>query len=184
MFDRPAFNRQLRDLIAELKEMKEKGEGAFPKTARRIIVTGVPTGIGAEKVLKIIEESGAAIVYIENCSGMKQFLCDVATNGSPLDAIADKYLETPCSCMSPNTGRLELLAKLAESTMRTVLLTSRGSAAIPTTSSPACSGTTLPGMGTCLSSRSRPITRRAIPGQIRTRIEAFLEMVKRMLFLF
>ncbi|MDD1691426.1 MAG: 2-hydroxyacyl-CoA dehydratase family protein [Methanoregula sp.] len=113
-FDRAAFNQQLKDLIAELKTMKAKGEGALPKTARRIIVTGVPTGVGAEKVLKIIEESGAAIVYIENCSGMKQYLHDVTTTGSPLDAIADKYLATPCSCMSPNTGRLELLAKLAK----------------------------------------------------------------------
>ncbi|MGA2917475.1 double-cubane-cluster-containing anaerobic reductase [Methanoregula sp.] len=113
-FDRAAFNQQLKDLIAELKAMKAKGEGAMPKTAKRIIVTGVPTGVGAEKVLKIIEESGAAVVYIENCSGMKQYLHDVATTGSPLDAIADKYLETPCSCMSPNTGRLELLAKLAK----------------------------------------------------------------------
>ncbi|MFA4861916.1 double-cubane-cluster-containing anaerobic reductase [Methanoregula sp.] len=113
-FDRAAFNQQLKDLIAELKTMKAKGEGASPKTAQRIIVTGVPTGVGAEKVLRIIEESGAAIVYIENCSGMKPYLHDVATSGSPLDAIADKYLETPCSCMSPNTGRLELLAKLAK----------------------------------------------------------------------
>jgi len=113
-FDRPAFNQQLKNLIAELKSMKAKGEAASPKTAKRIIVTGVPTGVGAEKVLKIIEESGAAVVYIENCSGMKQYLHDVATTGSPLDAIADKYLQTPCSCMSPNTGRLELLAKLAK----------------------------------------------------------------------
>jgi benzoyl-CoA reductase/2-hydroxyglutaryl-CoA dehydratase subunit BcrC/BadD/HgdB len=113
-FDRAAFNQQLRDLIAELRVMKAKGEGASPRTARRIIVTGVPTGVGAEKVLKIIEESGAAVVYLENCSGMKQYLHDVATTGSPLDAIADKYLETPCSCMSPNTGRLELLANLAK----------------------------------------------------------------------
>ena len=113
-FDRNAFNQQLKDLTTELKKMKANGEGASQKTAKRIIVTGVPTGVGAEKVLKIIEESGAAVVYIENCSGMKQYLHDVATSGSPLDAIADKYLETPCSCMSPNTGRLELLAKLAK----------------------------------------------------------------------
>jgi benzoyl-CoA reductase/2-hydroxyglutaryl-CoA dehydratase subunit BcrC/BadD/HgdB len=113
-FDRAAFNQQLKNLIAELKGMKAKGEGAMPKTAKRIIITGVPTGVGAEKVLKIIEESGAAIVYIENCSGMKQYLHDVATTGSPLDAIADKYLGTPCSCMSPNTGRLELLANLVK----------------------------------------------------------------------
>ena len=94
--------------------MRQKGTGAGSKDAKRIIVTGVPTGVGAEKVIKIIEESGAQVVYIENCSGMKQYLHDVATNESPLDAIADKYLATPCSCMSPNTGRLELLAKLVK----------------------------------------------------------------------
>jgi benzoyl-CoA reductase/2-hydroxyglutaryl-CoA dehydratase subunit BcrC/BadD/HgdB len=113
-FDRAAFNKELSELIAELKAMKAKGEGVLPKKAPRIIVTGVPTGVGSEKVIRIIEESGAAVVYLENCAGMKQYLHDVATTGSPLDAIADKYLQTPCSCMSPNTGRLELLAKLAK----------------------------------------------------------------------
>jgi benzoyl-CoA reductase/2-hydroxyglutaryl-CoA dehydratase subunit BcrC/BadD/HgdB len=113
-FDRAAFNQQLKDLIAEIKTMKATGKGAAPATAKRIIVTGVPTGVGAEKVIKIIEESGAAVIYIENCAGMKQYLHDVETSNSPLNAIADKYLATPCSCMSPNTGRLELLAELAK----------------------------------------------------------------------
>jgi len=114
VFDRAVFNQALKDLITELKKMKANGTGAAPATAKRIIVTGVPTGVGAEKVIKIIEESGAAAVYIENCAGMKQYLHDVSASGSPLDAIADKYLATPCSCMSPNTGRLELLANLAK----------------------------------------------------------------------
>jgi benzoyl-CoA reductase/2-hydroxyglutaryl-CoA dehydratase subunit BcrC/BadD/HgdB len=113
-FDRSVFNQQVRDLIAELKAMRQKGIGAGAKDAKRIIVTGVPTGVGSEKVIKIIEESGAQVVYIESCSGMKQYLHDVSTTESPLDAIADKYLATPCSCMSPNTGRLELLAKLSK----------------------------------------------------------------------
>ena len=114
VFNRPEFNQHLRELIADLKAMRSKGEGAFPKTAPRIIVTGVPTGLGADKVIRIIEESGAAVVYIENCSGIKQYLYDVAEEGNPLDSIADKYLATPCSCMSPNTARLELLARAAK----------------------------------------------------------------------
>lgn len=113
-FDRSAFNQQLKDLITELKKMRQQGTGAGAKNAKRIIVTGVPTGVGAEKVIKIIEESGASVVYLENCAGVKQYLYDVSTHGSPLDAIADKYLATPCSCMSPNTGRLELLAEVAK----------------------------------------------------------------------
>jgi len=114
IFDRCVFNQQVRKLISELKDMRKNGVGSSDKNAKRIIVTGVPTGVGSEKVIKIIEESGASVVYLENCSGMKQYLHDVAATNSPLDAIADKYLQTPCSCMSPNTGRLELLAALAK----------------------------------------------------------------------
>jgi benzoyl-CoA reductase/2-hydroxyglutaryl-CoA dehydratase subunit BcrC/BadD/HgdB len=112
-FDRTAFNGHLRELIAELKGMVKQGKGATDRSAPRIIVTGVPTGVGAEKVIRIIEEAGAAVVYVENCAGMKQYLHDVPADGAPLDAIAGKYLVTPCSCMSPNTDRLELLADLA-----------------------------------------------------------------------
>jgi benzoyl-CoA reductase/2-hydroxyglutaryl-CoA dehydratase subunit BcrC/BadD/HgdB len=114
-YDPEEFNTHLRALIAEGKQMQASGNGAFPKGTPRIIVTGVPTGLGAEKVLKIIEESGAAIVYIENCSGMKQYLHDVDTEESDLvRAVARKYLKTPCSCMSPNTERIDILARVAD----------------------------------------------------------------------
>ncbi len=112
VFDRSDFAQQLNGIIADLKESVAAGEGAFPKGAKRILVTGVPTGVGAEKVLKIIEECGAAVVYIENCSGMKQFVTLVDENRPPLEAIADKYLGIPCSCMSPNPKRMEMISNL------------------------------------------------------------------------
>ena len=179
MFDRPAFNRQLRDLIAELKEMKVKGEVAFPKTARRIIVTGVPTGIGAEKVLTIIEESGAVIVYIENCSGMKQFLCDVATTSSPLEDIADKYLATPCSCMSPNTGRLELLAKLAEEYHADGIIDITWTGCHTYNVESRVLRDYLARHGNVPLLQIETDYSQGDAGQIRTRVEAFLEMTKR-----
>ncbi|HWQ65686.1 MAG TPA: double-cubane-cluster-containing anaerobic reductase [Methanospirillum sp.] len=114
-YDPEEFNSHLMSLIKEGKTMIAQGNGAFPKGTPRIIVTGVPTGLGAEKVLRIIEESGAAIVYIENCAGMKQYLHDVDVNEPDLvRAVARKYLKTPCSCMSPNTERMDVLAKVSE----------------------------------------------------------------------
>ena len=112
VFDRNEFGKQVRELIGELKQRAERGEGAFPQGAKRIVVTGVPTGIGAEKVLKIIEDCGAAIVYIENCAGMKQYVTLVDDTKPPLEAIAEKYLNTSCSCMTPNNKRLELVAQV------------------------------------------------------------------------
>ena len=31
----------------------------------------------------------------------------------PITALAEKYLSTPCSCMTPNNGRLDLIGRLA-----------------------------------------------------------------------
>ena len=114
-YDPEEFNTHLLSLIEEGKKMAVAGEGAFPKGTPRIIVTGVPTGLGAEKVLRIIEESGAAVVYIENCAGMKQYLHDVDLNEPDLiRAVARKYLKTPCSCMSPNAERMDVLARVSD----------------------------------------------------------------------
>ncbi|BBB91928.1 MAG TPA: double-cubane-cluster-containing anaerobic reductase [Methylomusa anaerophila] len=112
--DRGEFAAQIHDIINDVKDSVAKGESAFPQGAKRIIVTGVPTGMGAEKVIKIIEDCGAAVVYIENCSGMKQFVTLVDENQPPLAAIAEKYLSTPCSCMSPNPIRMDNMVKLVE----------------------------------------------------------------------
>ncbi|MZP30329.1 2-hydroxyacyl-CoA dehydratase [Heliobacterium undosum] len=113
-FDRAAFAEQVEELMAELDERIAQGVGAAAKGAKRIIVTGVPTGVGTEKVIRIIEESGAAVVFLENCAGMKQFLVTVDETKPPMEAIGEKYLATPCSCMSPNTDRLELLVRLVD----------------------------------------------------------------------
>lgn len=113
VFDRVEFAAQVKELMDQLAEMVEAGQGAASQGAKRIIVTGVPTGLGAEKVLRIIEECGAVVVYIENCAGMKQYIDLVDESKPPLEAIADKYLNTPCSCMSPNPRRHELISSLA-----------------------------------------------------------------------
>jgi benzoyl-CoA reductase/2-hydroxyglutaryl-CoA dehydratase subunit BcrC/BadD/HgdB len=78
---------------------------------RRILLTGVPVGVGSDKVVKIVERSGADVVAFENCSGYKQaFFVDETKD--PMDALAEQYLATPCSVMSPNKGRLELLNQM------------------------------------------------------------------------
>lgn len=112
VFDREEFALQIAELLEQVQEMTDRDEGAFPKGAKRVVVTGVPTGLGAEKVIRIIEECGAAVVYIENCSGMKQYVDLVDENKAPLAAVAEKYLNTPCSCMSPNPRRLERISQV------------------------------------------------------------------------
>jgi len=80
----------------------------------RILLTGVPTAHGAERVIDLIEQCGAVVVCQENCTGLKPILEDVDINDpDPLRAIARKYYHLPCSVMTPNDGRLESLRTLA-----------------------------------------------------------------------
>ena len=81
---------------------------------KRILLTGVPVGLGSEKVVKIVEQSGADVVAFENCSGYKQAF-EVDEKTDPLDALAAQYLATPCSVMSPNRGRFALLQEMIRS---------------------------------------------------------------------
>jgi len=80
----------------------------------RVLLTGVPMPHGAERVLDIIEGAGGLVICQENCTGLKPILEDVAEDAAdPLRAIAEKYFHLPCSVMTRNTRRLDLLRQLA-----------------------------------------------------------------------
>mgnify|MGYP006422640033 CR=1 FL=1 len=79
----------------------------------RVLLTGVPLPHGAERVMDIIENSGGLVVCQENCTGVKPLLDDVDPEAeNPLRAIAETYFHLPCSVMTPNTRRMDLLKQL------------------------------------------------------------------------
>ncbi|NLK42184.1 MAG: 2-hydroxyacyl-CoA dehydratase [Planctomycetes bacterium] len=81
----------------------------------RMLLTGVPTVHGAERVVDLIEQAGGLVVCMENCTGIKPLLEDISEQAAdPVEAIAEKYFHLSCSVMTPNTRRLEWLARLAE----------------------------------------------------------------------
>lgn len=80
----------------------------------RVLMTGVPLVHGAERVLELIEASGAVVVALENCTGLKPILEDVdEREPDPLAAIARKYYHLPCSVMTLNRRRMDTLRDLA-----------------------------------------------------------------------
>jgi benzoyl-CoA reductase/2-hydroxyglutaryl-CoA dehydratase subunit BcrC/BadD/HgdB len=112
-FDKLEATAMVDTLVRELKRMVEHGESPFTDRTPRILLTGVPVGIGSEKVVRIVEQCGGNVVCFESCGGYKK-LIPVDEGKEPLRAIAERYLKTPCSCMSPNKGRLELVERLVE----------------------------------------------------------------------
>jgi benzoyl-CoA reductase/2-hydroxyglutaryl-CoA dehydratase subunit BcrC/BadD/HgdB len=103
------------DDLAQYEEVLRyhRGRPVSAPPPLRVLLTGVPTVTGAERVLEIIEQSGGRLVAMENCTGLKPILEDVdALHADPLRALAEKYFHLPCSVMTPNDRRLETLRRL------------------------------------------------------------------------
>ena len=113
-FGAPEAFDKLRELIHQLRENYDAGERRVEQGKARIIVTGCPTGKSVEKVFNAIEENGGVIVAFENCGGIKPNYELVDETLPPYEALAKKYLGLPCSCMSPNEKRLDLLETLSK----------------------------------------------------------------------
>jgi benzoyl-CoA reductase/2-hydroxyglutaryl-CoA dehydratase subunit BcrC/BadD/HgdB len=87
--------------------------GLSPRTVR-VLLTGVPLVHGAERVVELIEACGATVVCMENCTGLKPIYEDVDPGApDPIDAIARKYYHLPCSVMTHNRARFEMLRSFA-----------------------------------------------------------------------
>lgn len=125
----PLTGRQLLDLKSSISgicadftqyekalEMLRRKEGSECMGDRvRVLMTGVPMAHGAERVLELTEDNGGLVVCLESCVGVKPILEDVDEEASdPIKALADKYFHLPCSVMTKNDRRLELLKQLAE----------------------------------------------------------------------
>lgn len=107
---------QLEEIIATLTARREQGLFTSKDGAKRVLITGCPVGGDVLKVLKLVDEEGAAIVGLDSCTGLKPYAGFTEEgSGDPLLAIAKRYLQIPCACMTPNTGRFDVLKQQVES---------------------------------------------------------------------
>jgi len=97
-----------------LELYESQGSSCGSNAKARVLMTGVPMAHGAERVVEIIESHGGLVVCMDNCTGLKPILEDVEeTAADPLVALAEKYFRLPCSVMTKNSRRLDLLRDLA-----------------------------------------------------------------------
>ena len=116
--DLQAYERVLQthaSATAEAQIANRKSQIVNHPTPIRVLLTGVPLVHGAERVLELIENCGAVVVCMENCTGLKPILEDVdlSSEPDPIRAIAQKYYHLPCSVMTPNPRRFDTLRALA-----------------------------------------------------------------------
>ncbi|WDP85258.1 MAG: 2-hydroxyacyl-CoA dehydratase [Desulfobacter sp.] len=105
----------LKTLLEKLEKRVEQGVHYGSQDSFRVLVTGCPVGGDALKIFKIIEAAGGLVVAPDACTGIKAFMGEIKENTLyPVQAIAQRYLEIPCACMTPNDRRLSSLSEMIE----------------------------------------------------------------------
>lgn len=113
-FDRREAIAEVRKLTARIRKEYEEGNRPIPRRPR-ILVTGCPIGGNTNKVIRSIENNGGNVVCFENCSGAKAVDELIQEDTDDIyQAIADRYFNIGCSCMTPDSNRLNLLGKLLD----------------------------------------------------------------------
>lgn len=118
-FDDPERCAQMANKLAdELEQRIEDGVSVFPEGTKRIMITGTPMAIPNWKMHHLVETSGGAVVCEESCTGTRYFehLVDESAETLPeqYKALADRYLNINCACFTPNEGRIEDIIRLAK----------------------------------------------------------------------
>jgi benzoyl-CoA reductase/2-hydroxyglutaryl-CoA dehydratase subunit BcrC/BadD/HgdB len=105
------FTDSVNALCDELEERVKKGEGVFPKGTARVLMSGCPMAVPSWKVPLIIETSGGVIVGEESCVGERgtQWLTEDKGKTVPemLDNITERYFKIDCAVFTPNPTRVD-----------------------------------------------------------------------------
>jgi benzoyl-CoA reductase/2-hydroxyglutaryl-CoA dehydratase subunit BcrC/BadD/HgdB len=167
------FNAWLRELIDDLRKT---GRG-HPAKARLMLIGSVMTN---PEFIKSIEELGVVVVTDELCTSTRYWSDPVVLEGakSPLEAISRRYLSNfPCARMYPSTDRFDRVVKLAREARVDGIISETIRYCVPYAHD-------IPLITDRLKTENIPLLTLDVEygtsgsGQIRTRVQAFLEMVE------
>jgi len=118
-YDDPArFTGSVDKICDELEDRVQNGTGVFPKGTPRILISGCPMAVPNWKLPMIIETSGAVIVGEESCVGERGTRNLTDTSGKTvedlMEAIVDRYFEVDCAVFTPNTDRLDHIEEMVK----------------------------------------------------------------------
>ncbi len=174
------FTASVNKICDELESRVKARDGVKPTGTTRLLVSGCPMAVPNWKVPAIVEGLDAVIVGEESCvgeRGSRGLVDDSAGDVDGLiDAIVERYLDIDCAIFTPNTERLAHIKEMANEYK--------------------ADGVVLYGLNFCSPyliealDVERELEKAGIPairietdysqedtGQIRTRIEAFIERV-------
>ncbi|GAW94201.1 double-cubane-cluster-containing anaerobic reductase [Calderihabitans maritimus] len=179
--DPQRFVERTEELCSELEERVTSGYGVFKNGAPRIVIAGSPQAIPNWKLHHLIETSGAVVVCEETCTGTRYFEHLVQEEGETLEELlvnlANRYFQINCACFTPNHERVEDILRLVHEYRADGVIHYNLSFCQPYSIEAARVEKALKAKGIPCLRIETDYSEEDIE-QIRTRIEAFLEVVR------
>ena len=175
-YDDPVrFAEKVDELNNELESVSKKSNK--PK----ILISGCPMAIPNWKVPHIVESLGGIIVGEESCIGMRNIRNEVSISGETVENliknIAERYFKIDCACFSPNNERLDNIKELAKELNADGVIHYSLQFCTPYLMETHKVEQTLEDIGVPILKIETDYSQEDM-GQLKTRIQAFLEMVE------
>jgi benzoyl-CoA reductase/2-hydroxyglutaryl-CoA dehydratase subunit BcrC/BadD/HgdB len=181
-YDDPVrFTAKIGELCDELEKRVKAGQGVVPPGTPRLMLSGCPMAVPNWKLPYIVESSGAVIVGEESCIGTRNIRDLVDESGDTLeemlDALVDRYMRIDCACFTPNRERLQNIVAMAKDLQVKGVIHFALNFCQPYAIEAFKVGKALEAAGIPMLSIETDYSMEDVE-QLKTRVEAFLEMVR------
>ncbi len=175
------FTKNINTLCDEVEDRVRLRVGVTNRDTPRLVIAGSPMAVPNWKIRFLIESSGAVVVAEESCIGERSTRDLVEETGRTLDdmidAIVDRYFKIDCACFTPNLERTDHVLQLAKDFKANGVVHYSIQFCTPYTMEAHKVEKVLRGKGVALLKIESDYGMEDM-GQLKTRIEAFLEMVR------
>ncbi len=118
-YDNPArFTASVNKICDEVEQRIAAQEGVFAGKTPRILISGCPQAVPNWKLPMIVEGSGAVIVGEESCVGERGTRNLTDNSGKTIDemieALVDRYFQVDCAIFTPNKERIDHIKEMAK----------------------------------------------------------------------
>ncbi len=117
-YDDPVrFTGAVNALCDEMEKRVAENKGVFPADHPRVVISGCPMAVPNWKVPVIVESAGAVIVGEESCVGERSTRWLAPETGQSVEEIighlTERYLQIECAIFTPNPTRLDYVREIS-----------------------------------------------------------------------